>query len=113
MTWQTSYEDSELYRPQGYFRRTLGIRRVPSCATLRHRLDANAGQFDAVLKTVNVVADGLGQRGGKRRRYSPQRRWLGRRPVRELDAKSETQQYRVRRTRRNGAASDVNNRVGA
>lgn len=55
MTWQTSYKDIELYRPHGYFRRTLGIKRAPSCATLRHRLDASAGQFDAVLKTVNVA----------------------------------------------------------
>lgn len=51
---RTNYEDIELYRSSGYFRRTLSIKRVPSCETLRQRLDASGGQFDAVLKEVNV-----------------------------------------------------------
>jgi len=56
---RTNYEDIELFRQHGYFRRTLGIKRVPSCETLRQRLDASAGRFDAVLQEVNVAL--LGQ----------------------------------------------------
>jgi hypothetical protein len=58
---RTNYEDVELYRSSGYFRRTLGIKRVPSCETLRQRLDASGGQFDAMLKAVNVELLRLGK----------------------------------------------------
>ncbi len=51
---KTSYEDIEAYRHVGYFRRALGIRRVPSAATLRQRLDGARGRFDAAIKEANV-----------------------------------------------------------
>jgi len=55
---RTDFDDIELYRHHGYFRRTLGIKRVPSCETLRQRLDASKGRFDAVLKAASVAVLG-------------------------------------------------------
>jgi len=52
---RTNYEDIELYRHNGYFRRALGIRRVPSSGTLRQRLDGAEGQFDGVIKEANAA----------------------------------------------------------
>jgi len=49
MGW-TNYEDIEMYRHDGYFRRALGLKRVPSSGTLRQRLDGAEGRFDGVLK---------------------------------------------------------------
>ena len=51
---RTNYEDIELYRHDGYFRRALGIKRVPSSGTLRQRLDGAEGRFDVVLKEANA-----------------------------------------------------------
>ena len=51
---RTAYEDIELYRTNGFFRRTLGIKRVPSAETLRQRLDGAAGQFDRIIKETNA-----------------------------------------------------------
>ena len=51
---KTNYEEIEGYRHAGYFRRALGIKRVPSAATLRQRLDAARGRFDAVIKEANA-----------------------------------------------------------
>lgn len=39
---RTAFEDIELFRASGYFRRALGIKRVPSAETLRQRLDVKA-----------------------------------------------------------------------
>lgn len=52
---RTNYEDIELFRASGFFRRTLDIKRVPSCETLRQRLDGSEGRFDPVLKAVSVA----------------------------------------------------------
>jgi len=43
-----------LYRTNGFFRRTLGIKRVPSAETLRQRLDGTVGQFGRILKEANA-----------------------------------------------------------
>lgn len=51
---RTAYEDIELYRGNGFFRRALGIKRVPSAETLRQRLDGAAGRFDRILKEANA-----------------------------------------------------------
>ena len=51
---KTNYEEIEGYRHAGYFRRALGIKRVPSAATLRQRLDSARGRFDAVIKEANA-----------------------------------------------------------
>ena len=51
---RTNYEDIELFRHDGYFRRALGIKRVPSSGTLRQRLDGAEGRFDDVLKEANA-----------------------------------------------------------
>jgi hypothetical protein len=50
---RTNYEDIELFRHDGYFRRALGIKRVPSSGTLRQRLDGAEGRFDEILKEAN------------------------------------------------------------
>jgi len=50
---RTAYEDIEIYREHGFFRRALGIRRVASSETLRQRLDVLAGRVDEALKAVN------------------------------------------------------------
>lgn len=52
---RTAYEDIELYRANGFFRRALGIRRAPSAETLRQRMDGAEGQFDFALKEANAV----------------------------------------------------------
>lgn len=52
---RTAYEDIELYRDNGFFRRALQIKRVPSSGTLRQRFDAAAGQFDGVIKEANAA----------------------------------------------------------
>jgi hypothetical protein len=52
---RTAYEDIELYRANGFFRRALGIRRVPSAETLRQRMDGAEGQFDFAIKAANAV----------------------------------------------------------
>jgi len=51
---RTNYDDIELYRHDGYFRRALGIKRAPSSGTLRQRLDGAEGRFDLVIKEANV-----------------------------------------------------------
>jgi len=51
---RTNYDDIELYRHNGYFRRALGIKRAPSSGTLRQRLDGAEGRFDRVIKEANV-----------------------------------------------------------
>jgi len=51
---RTAYEDIEQYREVGYFRRSLGIKRVPSAETLRQRLDGARGSFDSVIKEANA-----------------------------------------------------------
>lgn len=51
---KTNYEDIEMYRSNGYFRCALGIRRVPSSATLRQRMDGSRGRFDRVIKEANA-----------------------------------------------------------
>lgn len=51
---RTNYEDIELFRHDGYFRRALGIKRVPSSGTLRQRLDESEGRFDGILKEANA-----------------------------------------------------------
>ena len=50
---RTNYEDIELFRHDGYFRRALVIKRVPSSVTLRQRLDGAEGRFDEILKEAN------------------------------------------------------------
>jgi len=52
---RTAYEDIELYRMNGFFRRALGIRRTPSAETLRQRMDGAAGRFDFAIKEANAV----------------------------------------------------------
>lgn len=52
---RTAYEDIELYRANGFFRRAMGIRRVPSAETLRQRMDGAAGRFDFAIKEANAV----------------------------------------------------------
>jgi len=52
---RTAYEEIELYRANGFFRRALGIRRVPSAETLRQRMDRAAGRFDIAIKEANAV----------------------------------------------------------
>ena len=52
---KTDYEEIEQYRHKGYFRRALGIKRTPSSATLRQRLDGARGQFDVAIKEANAA----------------------------------------------------------
>lgn len=52
---KTDYDAVEPYRHNGYFRRALGIKRVPSSATLRQRLDGAAGRFDSAIKEANAA----------------------------------------------------------
>jgi hypothetical protein len=52
---RTAYEDIELYRANGFFRRALGIRRAPSAETLRQRMDGAEGQFDFAIKEANAM----------------------------------------------------------
>ena len=52
---KTDYEEIEQYRHKGYFRRALGIKRTPSSATLRQRLDGARGQFDVAIKEANTA----------------------------------------------------------
>ena len=51
---RTAFEDIELYRDSGFFRRALGIKRVPSAETLRQRMDGSNGRFDAIIKEANA-----------------------------------------------------------
>lgn len=51
---RTAFEDIELFRESGFFRRALGIKRVPSAETLRQRLDGSRGRFDEMIKEANT-----------------------------------------------------------
>ena len=51
---RTAFEDIELFRESGFFRRALGIKRVPSAETLRQRLDGSNGRFDEMIKEANA-----------------------------------------------------------
>jgi hypothetical protein len=52
---RTNYEDIELFRNDGTFQFVLGIKKVPSAATLRQRFDAVRGAFDEAIKEFNVA----------------------------------------------------------
>ena len=52
---RTAYDDIELHRTAGYFRRALGIKRVPSAETLRQRMDGAEGRFDIAIKAANAL----------------------------------------------------------
>lgn len=51
---RTAFEDIELFRASGFFRRALGINRVPSAETLRQRMDGSNGRFDEMIKEANT-----------------------------------------------------------
>ena len=51
---RTAYEEIELYRENDLFRNALGIKKVPSCETLRQRFDGAEGRFDPVLREIYV-----------------------------------------------------------
>ena len=52
---RTAYEDIELYKDDQFFCDVLGIKRLPSCSTLRQRLDKAGGKFDPAIKEINVT----------------------------------------------------------
>ena len=57
---RTAYEDIELYRDDRFFCDVLGIKRLPSCSTLRQRLDKAEGKDDKTVITAGDIYKYLG-----------------------------------------------------
>ena len=52
---KSDFNDIEAFRDDEFFRRALGLRKVPSEATLRQRLDALEDRCDAILREESAA----------------------------------------------------------
>jgi hypothetical protein len=52
---KSDFTDIEAFRRDEFFRRSLGLRKVPSEATLRQRLDLLEGRCDAIVREESAT----------------------------------------------------------